>query len=177
MWPFFGYIMSKKTNEPLKKANPQGEHQVFKSLLVVKNISNKERWRFFENMPSLNEPSLTTIAHFKIKIIYAHYNITHTLYIQNAQKIEKGGPLMPFVPHTMLAHCEKTCPLISVNIWNPLQLKGKTCPLIINHNKNHTLLELQLLQLPNEEKKSRNQINSKGIDNDNICQRVDIINW
>jgi hypothetical protein len=49
----------------------------------VKGISNTEKGRLLEieKMPSLNKPSLTTITHFKIKTIYANYNITHTFYI------------------------------------------------------------------------------------------------
>jgi hypothetical protein len=43
--------------------------------------SNKERRGLLEKMHSLNEPSLITITNFKIKIIYACYNIIHTLYI------------------------------------------------------------------------------------------------
>jgi len=47
----------------------------------VKIILNKERGGTFERMPSLDEPSPIITIHFKIKVAYAPYNATDTLYM------------------------------------------------------------------------------------------------
>jgi hypothetical protein len=55
-------------------------------------------------MFSLKEPSPTTIARFKIDTDRARCNAIDTFRLYNVHKIEKGRPLVPFVPHAMLAH-------------------------------------------------------------------------
>jgi len=47
---------------------------------------------------------------------------------------------------------EKTCSPIGVNIQKPPQLEGKTCPLEIDRNKNHIVLEPQLSSQPHKKK-------------------------
>jgi hypothetical protein len=48
---------------------------------IVKNILNKERGRTLERMPSLDKPSPIITTHLKIKVVYAPYNATDTLYM------------------------------------------------------------------------------------------------
>ncbi len=65
--------MPKKTKKHHKKQTTR-EHQVPKPPLVVKNISHKERARPPKRTPSLEEPSPTSITHFKIEIAWACCN-------------------------------------------------------------------------------------------------------
>jgi hypothetical protein len=48
---------------------------------------------------------------------------------------------------------EKISPPTNVNIQKPPQLKGKTCPLRTDHNKNHPSHEPQLLSQPHKKRK------------------------
>jgi len=48
---------------------------------IVKNILNKEKGGTLERMPSLDEPSPIITTHLKIKVVYARYNATNTLYM------------------------------------------------------------------------------------------------
>jgi hypothetical protein len=63
------------------ESGPQGEHQVLEPPWLRESISNKEREGPFETTTSLDEPSPTAIARFKIKIVYVCYNATHTFCI------------------------------------------------------------------------------------------------
>jgi len=54
--------MSKKTKEPLRKANHKGEHQVLKPSHVMRSILNKERGGPPARTLSLEKPSPTAIA-------------------------------------------------------------------------------------------------------------------
>ncbi len=62
-----------------QEGEPQKEHQVPEPPLVTRSISNKERGRPLERMPTLKEPSPTTKICFKIKITYALYIAIDTL--------------------------------------------------------------------------------------------------
>jgi hypothetical protein len=55
--------MSKKTKEPLRKANHKGEHQVLKRSHVTRSILNKERRGPLARTLSLKKPSPTATAH------------------------------------------------------------------------------------------------------------------
>jgi len=47
------------------------------------------------------KPSPTTIVCFKIKVVSALCKATDTLCLKRTCKIDRGGPLEPFVDHTM----------------------------------------------------------------------------
>jgi len=94
--------MFKKTKQPLK--GTAREHQIPKPPLVTRSISNNETGGPFERTPNLEEPSPTAMSSFKIKTTWVHCNAPDTLCLQNVCKIERGGLLVPFTPHTMLAH-------------------------------------------------------------------------
>jgi hypothetical protein len=70
----------------------------------VGSISNKERGRPPKRMPSLEKPSPTTIACFKIETACTHVTPLTLFAYKNVHKIERRGPPMPFAPHAMLAH-------------------------------------------------------------------------
>ncbi len=58
-----------------QEGGPQGEHHhVPEPPLVVISISNDERGGPPKRTHSLDEPSLMTTTHIKIKTIYTHYN-------------------------------------------------------------------------------------------------------
>ncbi len=63
--------------------------------------------RPLERMPKPNETSFIAFAHLKIKIVCACCSATNTFYLWNACKIEKGGLLVAFAPHTMFAHYKR----------------------------------------------------------------------
>jgi hypothetical protein len=48
---------------------------------IVRSILNKERGGTPKRMFSLDEPSPIIITHFKIKVVYAHYNAIDTIYM------------------------------------------------------------------------------------------------
>ncbi len=48
---------------------------------IARSILNKERGGTPKIMPSLDEPSLIIITHFKIKVVYACYNAIDIMYI------------------------------------------------------------------------------------------------
>ncbi len=52
-------------------------------------------------------------------------------------KIERGGLLVPFAPHTIRHINEETCLFASVDTQKPPQLEGKTYPLRIDRDKDH----------------------------------------
>jgi hypothetical protein len=83
---------------------------------------------------------------------------------------------MPFAPHAMLAHQWRNLSTCCVDIWNPLQLKEKTCPWGIDYNKDHFSSKLRLSNNPMKKINLQNQINKSGVDNDNICQHANTIN-
>jgi hypothetical protein len=56
-----------------------GTNQIPKPLSIVRGISNKERGKTHEKMPSLKEPSIIVTKCFKIKIVYVRCNATNTL--------------------------------------------------------------------------------------------------
>jgi hypothetical protein len=62
---------SKKTNEPPKRLNPQGEHQVPGPTSVARSRSNNERGGPSEMRPGLEKPSPTATAHLKIERLLA----------------------------------------------------------------------------------------------------------
>jgi hypothetical protein len=64
-----------------KEGEPQGEHQVLEPLPVMRSISNKERGRPLEMMPSLEKPLPTTTTYFKIEIACARCSAIDTLYL------------------------------------------------------------------------------------------------
>jgi hypothetical protein len=70
--------MSKKTNEPPKRANHNGNIKFMKPSPFAKNISNKKKGEPLEMMPSLDEPSFTPTTHFKIENAYACCNAIKT---------------------------------------------------------------------------------------------------
>jgi len=43
---------------------------------IARNILNKEKGGKPKTMSSLDKPSPIIITHFKIKVVYAHYNVT-----------------------------------------------------------------------------------------------------
>jgi hypothetical protein len=47
----------------------------------VRSILNKERGGTFKRMANLDEPSHIITTHFKIKVVYIHYNATNTFYM------------------------------------------------------------------------------------------------
>jgi hypothetical protein len=69
-------------------------------------------------------------------------------------KTEKRTPLLPvpFAPHAILHIDEEIHPPIGVNIRKPPHLEGETCPLGIEHDKNHCLPEPQLSPQHHEKK-------------------------
>jgi len=44
------------------------------------------------------------MTHSKMDEAWAFYKATATLCLQNAHKIDKGGPSMPLIDHNILAH-------------------------------------------------------------------------
>jgi len=48
---------------------------------IAINILNKEQGGKLERMPNLDEPSPIITTHFKIKVVYVHYNATNTFYM------------------------------------------------------------------------------------------------
>ncbi len=70
---------------------------------------------------------------------------------------------------------EKICPLASVNIPKPLQLKGETCPLGIDGKKNCFKTKLQWSHNPMRKSSPQNKINLNEVDNDNVCQHANTI--
>jgi hypothetical protein len=59
-----------------------------------------------DKTPSLDAPSLVIIAHLMMEMAYFLYNAKQSLFIKGTQhcNIDKEGPLVTFVVHTMLAH-------------------------------------------------------------------------
>jgi hypothetical protein len=47
----------------------------------VRSILDKERGGTLKRMASLYEPSPIITTHFKIKVVYIHYNATDTFYM------------------------------------------------------------------------------------------------
>jgi hypothetical protein len=135
-----------------QEGEPQKEHQVPEPPLVTRSISNTERGRPLERTPSLKEPSPTTTTCFKIKIAYAHYIAIDTLCLKMCAKLKEHGLQCPLFLLSCWHIDEKTCPFANVNIQKPPYLKGETCPLGTNRNKNHPSLELQLLPQSHKKK-------------------------
>lgn len=75
-----------------------------KPLLVVLNKPNKKRRRNLERTLTLEKASPKIMIHSKMDEAWAFYKAIATLYLQNAHKIDKGGPLMPLTDHTILIH-------------------------------------------------------------------------
>jgi hypothetical protein len=48
---------------------------------IARSILNKEKGGKPKRMPSLDKPSPIIITHFKIKVVYAHYNVINTVYM------------------------------------------------------------------------------------------------
>jgi hypothetical protein len=65
-------------------------------------------------------------------------------------KLKEEALQWPLLPTPCWHIDEKTCSPIGVNIQKPSQLEGKTCPLEIDPNKNHILLEPQLSSQPHK---------------------------
>jgi hypothetical protein len=63
-----GKTYAQEDKRSTKEGKPLGNIKFPKPLLSTRSISNKEKGGPPERMPSLEEPSLASITHFKIKI-------------------------------------------------------------------------------------------------------------
>jgi len=65
----------------------------------------KKKKRNLERTLTLEKASPTTMTHSKMNEAWAFYKATTTtLCLQNAHKIDKGGPSIPLTNHTILTH-------------------------------------------------------------------------
>jgi hypothetical protein len=88
-------------------------------------------------MPSLQEHSPITTTHLKIEIAYAcKMALTPFAYKMCAKLKEEGL-------NALCSPCH-----VGKSMKKPPSLKGKTCLLRINRNKNYLLLKLQLSLQP-----------------------------
>jgi hypothetical protein len=114
---------SKKTNEPRKRPNQQGEHQVHGPTPLVRSRSNNERGGPSEMRPRLEKPSPTATAHLKIETACRHIvimSLTLSAYKMHA-KLREEGFQYPSLPHAMLARLSSCfCFPSLVLSWNKI---------------------------------------------------------
>ncbi len=94
---------------------------------------------------------------------------TTSTYKMNVKLKEKGFQHLLF---SMACYHidEKTYLHVDANNQKPIQLKGETCPLDINHNESYLWLELWLLWQPMKWSYLWNQIYLNQVSNDDINQ-------
>ncbi len=88
--------------------------------LVEWSISIKERGNKPNKIPSLEKPFPIVTTSFDMEVACVIYKVIDTFYLWKECNTDKGGPFVPFVVHTMLAHQWENCQIVGEDTQKPL---------------------------------------------------------